>query len=123
MKWHARDRMPAMSFPEDFRAHALALEGAWLDHAWDMEGDVFKTATGKIFLICAGYEGLLSATMKLTPAEVSAALTLPFVREATWPRGWITAALSTEVERDIALQWVTPSYELVSRSRGPAARG
>jgi hypothetical protein len=69
-----------MSLRDDFREYALSFEGAWLDHSWDIEGDVFKTAKGKIFLICGGEDRSASATLKLTSDEVSAALTLPFVR-------------------------------------------
>jgi predicted DNA-binding protein (MmcQ/YjbR family) len=108
-----------MSFREDFRDYALAFDGAWLDHSWDVEGDVYKTAQGKIFLICAGAGAALSVTMKLSADEAAAALTLPFVRAATWPRGWVTAAVSSDIERDIALDWASRGYELVS---SPPAR-
>lgn len=106
-----------MSLRDDFREHALQIKGAWLDHAWDIEGDVFKTANGKIFLICGGDDGTPSTTVKLTPAEGSAALTLPFVRAAAWPPRWVTATVTSDVERDIVLEWVARSYELVSARR------
>jgi hypothetical protein len=67
--------------------------------------------------MCGGDAQSLSATMKLTAAEGAAALTLPFVRVAIWPRSWVTATVSTEAERDIALEWVSRSYELVSAKR------
>jgi predicted DNA-binding protein (MmcQ/YjbR family) len=103
-----------VSFRHDFHECALAPQGAWLDHSWDLEGDVFKTAEGKIFLICAGDGRSASATLKLPPSDALAALTLSFVRAAAWPRRWITATVTNEVERDIALAWVLQSYELVS---------
>lgn len=106
-----------MSLRGDFGEYALGFEGSWLDHSWDIEGDVFKTAKGKIFLICRGDDRWASATVKLTPAEGSTALTLPFVRVAGWPLRWVTATVTNEVERDIALEWVSRSYELVSAKR------
>ncbi len=106
-----------LTLREDIREYALGLEGAWLDHSWDVEGDVFKTAKGKIFLICKSDDSSASATMKLSPAEASAALTLPFVRVATWPVRWVMATVASEAERDIALEWVRRSYGLVSAKR------
>jgi predicted DNA-binding protein (MmcQ/YjbR family) len=103
-----------MSLRDDFRDYALGFEGAWLDHSWDFEGDVFKTAKGKIFLMCGGDDRSAWATVKLTHAEGSSALTLPFVRAAAWPLRWVTATVTNEVERDIALEWVSRSHELVS---------
>lgn len=103
-----------MSLRDDFRDYAQEFEGAWLDHSWDMEGDVFKTAKGKIFLICMGDERSASVTVKLTPDGASAALTLPFVRMAVWPLRWVTATVTDETERDIALEWLSRSFELVS---------
>ena len=106
-----------MSLRDDFCEYAGRIEGAWLDHAWDLEGDVFKTAKGKIFLICRGDDRSASATMKLTPAEASAALSLPFVSAAAWPVRWVVATVAREAERDIALEWVQRSYELVTAKR------
>lgn len=110
----------------DIRAHlrkyALGLEGAWLDPSWDMEGDVFKTAPGKIFLICQGAGLSTSVTLKLSPDDAVAALALPFVRPATWPRRWVTANIVTEAERDIVLDWVSRSHELVSAAGRVANR-
>ena len=103
-----------MTFRDDFRELALGFEGAWLDHAWDMEGDVYKTAAGKIFLICAGDGAAVSLTLKLSADESAAALSLPFVREAAWPRRWLTASVTNEPERDIAIDWVARSYDLAA---------
>ena len=106
-----------MSLRQDLRDFALCLEGAWRDPAWDIEGDVYKTAKGNIFLICTGEDASPSATVKLTPAERAAALALPFVRTASWPRGWITATITSEAEREIALEWVSRSHDLASVRR------
>jgi len=106
-----------MSIRDDIGDHALRLEGAWRDPAWDIEGDIFKTAKGKIFLICAGDDRAAAVTLKLAADERTAALTLPFVRAASWPRRWITAAITGETEREIALEWVALSYALVSSGR------
>ncbi len=107
---------PSMSLRGEICDFASSLDGAWRDPAWDMEGDVLKTAKGRIFLICAGAEHTPAVTLKLPTEDASAALTLPFVRQATWPSRWLTATISGETERDIVLEWVGQSYQLVANA-------
>ena len=103
-----------MSLRAEICDFASKFEGAWRDPAWDMEGDVFKTAQGRIFLICAGDERVPTVTLKLPAEDAAAALTLPFVTLAGWPLRWLTATVSLEVEREIVLEWIAQSYRLIA---------
>src|SRR5690348_13731387 len=104
-----------MSDRDALRTFALSLPGAWEDHPW---GDsVYKNAKGKIFLFVGEDEsGATTATLKLTPDEGTAALTLPFVSVARYVGrfGWVTARFTADVERDIVLEWVQRSYDLLT---------
>jgi predicted DNA-binding protein (MmcQ/YjbR family) len=105
---------------EELLAFALGLPEAREDHPW---GDtVYKNAKGKIFLFLGEDEsGATAATLKLTPDEGTAALTLPFVSVARYVGrfGWVSVRFTTEVERDIVLEWVQRSYDLLTPQPNP----
>jgi predicted DNA-binding protein (MmcQ/YjbR family) len=111
---------------EELGLFALAFEGAFEDHPWGPEPTVFKAANGKMFVMAWPEEakGALAVTVKLTPDEAGAALGLPFVRVAPYlgRYSWITADVTSEVEMDIALEWVRRSWELVT-ARGKRRSG
>lgn len=64
-------------------------------------------------------EGATTLTLKLTPGESEAALLLPFVSVAAYVGryGWVTAAVTNEVEWEIVHPWISHSYELVTWPR------
>lgn len=102
---------------QTLRAHALAKDGAWEDHPWGPEEDVFKTSKGKIFAMW-GAEGStpLRITLKLTADEAQDVLNLPFVQPAPYLARyhWIQAEVRSESELDLVLEWMDRSYELVA---------
>lgn len=117
--------MPALfDFLRDF---ALAFEGAYEDHPFGEEVNVFKAANRKMFVICSeSAEGWLRASLKLTPDEAMAALSLPFVSPAPYlaRHGWVQAVCATETELEITLDWVRRSHELVAAgTRRTTGRG
>ncbi|MGI8926525.1 MAG: MmcQ/YjbR family DNA-binding protein [Tepidiformaceae bacterium] len=107
-----------MSRFEALRSFALAFPGAYPDHPWGEDETVYKTAKGKMFVVCSEDEAaILHATVKLTPDESVAALTLPFVSVARYVGryGWVTAHIKDDTELEITLEWVARSHEIVSR--------
>jgi predicted DNA-binding protein (MmcQ/YjbR family) len=113
-----------VSHLERLKSFGLGLDGAWEDHPWGPESTVLKTAAGKMFVVCSEDEaGTVSATVKLTPDEGGAALSLPFVGVAKYVGryGWVTAHVSNEPELDITLGWVRRSHEIVN-GRGSHGR-
>lgn len=112
-----RRTLRSVSLLDDVCVYAATLDGAWRDPAWDIEGVVFKTASGRIFVMCSGDAYAPAITLKLPKDELSAALTLSFTRVAIWPSGWLTATVTVEAERDIVLQWVEQSYQLATTRR------
>lgn len=109
-----------MPYLQQARDIALSLEGAWEDFPWEPDHPVYKNAKGKIFLMLGQRdEGATTLTLKLTPEESEAALLLPFVSVAAYVGryGWVTAAVTNEVEWEIVHPWISHSYELVTWPR------
>ncbi len=98
------------------REFALSFPGAWEDHPWGPEESAIKTPGGKVFVFCGDNDGRTRMTVKLTPDEGGAALTLPFVSVAAYVGryGWVTATVSDNTELEIALDWIRRSHELVA---------
>jgi len=104
-------------FSEQFRPLALAFPGAFEDYPFGIGETVYKAANGKMFAMCpADHEAPFSVTLKLTPEEAEAALTLPFVSPAPYLArySWVAALVTSPVEFDITMEWVTRSHELVT---------
>ena len=81
---------------------------------------MFKAANGKMFVICSeSAEGWLRASLKLTPDEAMAALSLPFVSPAPYlaRHSWVQSVCATETELEITLEWVRHSHQLVAAGR------
>jgi predicted DNA-binding protein (MmcQ/YjbR family) len=101
---------------ETLRAFCLDFPGAFEDHPFGPD-PVFKAANRKIFAFCgSGKHSGLSFSVKLTPEEAAEALILPFVSVAPYVgrHGWISVRLDSELEWDIAREWVRRSFELVT---------
>ena len=106
-------------FVETFHRFALTFEGAYEDHPFGDDSTVFKNDKGKIFTWChVDGEMPLDITMKLTPDEAEEALMFPFVSVARYlgRYGWVSTAVSTPEELEIAMDWVARSYELVAKT-------
>jgi predicted DNA-binding protein (MmcQ/YjbR family) len=103
---------------QTLRAHALAKDGAWEDHPWGPEGDVFKTSKGKIFAMweAEGSPGPCRVTLRLTAEEAQDVLNLPFVQPAPYLARyhWVQVEVANEGALDLALEWMDRSYELVA---------
>ena len=107
--------MPALF--DLLRDFALAFEGAYEDHPFGEESNVFKAANGKMFVISSkGANGALRASLKLAPDEALAALSLPFVSPAPYlaRHSWVQSVCTTETELEITLEWVSHSHQLVA---------
>lgn len=105
---------------DSLHTFALSFDGAFEDHPFGLDTTVYKAPNGKMFVICSeDAAGALLATVKLTPDEGAAALTLPFVSVARYVGryGWVTAHIREEVELDITLEWVRRSFDLVAPKR------
>ncbi|MEX2080406.1 MAG: MmcQ/YjbR family DNA-binding protein [Dehalococcoidia bacterium] len=104
---------------DQLRELALSMPGAWEDHPWHPVDSVYKNAKGKIFLFLGEDDQGAHATVKLTPEENVAALTLPFVEVAPYVGryGWVLARLREQPELEVTLEWVGRSYDLVSGKR------
>ncbi len=106
---------------EVLRAFALEFDGAREDFPWEWGHPVFKTAKGKIFVMATPEGDGFRMSLKLTLDEASEALTFPFVSVAPYVGryGWVSVAVHSDAEWDIAIPWIRRSYDLVT---GPAKR-
>jgi predicted DNA-binding protein (MmcQ/YjbR family) len=105
---------------EQLRTFCQQYEGTSEEFPWGHETPVFKNPKGKIFAMSGETDdGTLTVTVKLTPEEGSAALSLPFVIVARYVGryGWVTATVSNDAEMDAALEWVAHSHALVGPKR------
>ena len=106
---------------QTLKAHALAKDGAWEDHPWGPEGNVFKTSKGKIFAMWgAEGSGPCKVTLRLTADEAQDVLNLPFVEPAPYLARyhWVQAEVTSESTLDLVLEWMDRSYELVVGGKG-----
>ncbi len=102
---------------ERFRTYAATFEGAHEEFPWGHETPVFKNAKQKIFAMTGyGDDGTFRVTVKLSPEDGDAALSLPFVTRAAYVGryGWVSVVVDEEAKWDLVVDWVSQSYALVT---------
>lgn len=99
--------------------------GAWEDFPFGPGERVFKNAKGKMFALMNENQGGFRVTMKLTPDEAEEARVLPFVDRAAYVGryGWVTVSVAGDGEWELAQDWVSRSWELVTSARSREQRG
>jgi predicted DNA-binding protein (MmcQ/YjbR family) len=105
------------AYADRVRAAALALPETYEDAPWGHP--VFKVANNRLFATMSEDGDALNVTVKMGDEERPLALSLPFVRIASYVGryGWITARVTDEESLEYALAWLEESWWLRAPAR------
>jgi predicted DNA-binding protein (MmcQ/YjbR family) len=117
-------RFPPVGLPyttkaRGLQAYCLSFYGAWEDYPW---GEVVYKVGAKIFAFVG--TDAEHVTLKATPDDAAVLVERPHIERAAYigRHGWITLALESEDDLELARDLIAASYALVSAGSGARQR-